>query len=91
MYKKRVHTELGEEEQEHNNGGGNRDDATGEGTAVEILIDFGVCIQIPKLAHYIIHLFFFLDLKPKSVSYISADKLVPIISQKLKKKKKKLQ
>ena len=49
------HTELGKEEQEHDDGGGESDNATGEGTAVEILVDFGIRIQVPKLAHYIVH------------------------------------
>lgn len=41
------HTELGEEEQEHDDGGDEGDDAAGERTAVEILIDFRVSVQIP--------------------------------------------
>lgn len=48
-------TELGEEEQEHDDGGNESDKATGECTAVEILVDFRIRVQAPKLAHYIVH------------------------------------
>lgn len=48
-------TKLGEEEQEHENGGSEGDDATGKCAAIEILIDFRVCVQIAELAHYAVH------------------------------------
>lgn len=48
-------TELGEEEEEHNDGGGEGDDAAGEGTAVEVFVDFGIGVQIPELVHHILH------------------------------------
>ena len=59
----RKRTELGEEEQEHDNGGGDGDEAAGESTAVEILVDFGIGVQTPKLAHYIVHFRFALILR----------------------------
>jgi hypothetical protein len=44
-----AHTELGEEEKEYEREGHDCDNATGEGTAVEILLDFRVGIQFPEL------------------------------------------
>ena len=54
-------TEFGDEEEEHDNGGGEGDDATGEGSAVEILIDLRVRVQAPNFAYYILHLFVFVN------------------------------
>lgn len=51
----RGRTKLGEEEEEHNKGGGEGDNATGESTTVEILIDFRIRIKIPNFAKYPIH------------------------------------
>lgn len=51
----RVQTELGDEEQEHENGGSEGNNATGKCTAVEILVDLRVSIQVPKLVDYAVH------------------------------------
>lgn len=48
-------TEFGKEEEEHDEGGEEGDEATGESAAVEILIDFGVSVQIPNLVEYTLH------------------------------------
>lgn len=60
------HTELGEEKQEHNDGGDEGDNTAGESTVVEILIDFGVSIQVPELIEYFIHSCNYLDLSSVS-------------------------
>lgn len=51
---KRV-TELGDEEQKHDNRRDESDNATGERTAVEIIVDFRVRVQAPKLIDKTVH------------------------------------
>lgn len=48
-------TQLGNEQQKHDNRRRKRNNATGERSAVEILINFRVSIQVSKFADYIIH------------------------------------
>lgn len=43
-------TELSNEKEEHNHSGDERDDATGQRSAVEVLIDLGECIQLSNFA-----------------------------------------
>ena len=50
------HTELGDEEEEHDDGGGERDDAAGEGAAVEVLVHLGVRVQPLELLQERLHL-----------------------------------
>jgi hypothetical protein len=48
-------TELGDEEEEHEDGGGKRDDATGEGAAIEVLVHLGVGVQVAELGQEPVH------------------------------------
>jgi hypothetical protein len=48
-------TELGDEEEEHDDGGGERDDAAGEGTAVEVLVHLGIGVQVAELGQEPVH------------------------------------
>jgi len=53
--KSETRTELGDEEEEHDNGGGERDDAAGEGAAVEVLVHLGVRVQAAELRQEPVH------------------------------------
>lgn len=44
---RKAHTELRDEEEEHDNRGDEGNNTASKCTAVEILIDFGVGVQIP--------------------------------------------
>jgi len=48
-------SELGDEEEEHDDGGGERDDAAGEGAAVEVLVHLGVGVQAAELGQEPVH------------------------------------
>ena len=50
-----VRTELGDEEEEHDEGGSERDEAAGEGAAVEVLVHLGVGVQAPELGQEAVH------------------------------------
>ena len=50
-----MRTELGDEEEEHDDGGGERDDAAGEGAAVEVLVHLGVGVQAAELGQEPVH------------------------------------
>lgn len=52
---KGLHTELREEKQEDEEGRGEGNNATGECTAEEIIIDFRVGVQIPQLLKDAVH------------------------------------
>jgi hypothetical protein len=45
-----IRTDLREEEKQNGEGGDDGDEATGEGTAVEVLIHLRVGVQVPQLA-----------------------------------------
>lgn len=49
-------TELGDEKEEHEDGGEDGDYAAGERSAVEILVDLGIDIEVPQLPEEPLHL-----------------------------------
>jgi hypothetical protein len=53
--KGKTRTELGDEEEEHDSRGDERDDAAGEGAAVEVLVHLGVRVQAAELRQEPVH------------------------------------